>query len=154
MAKPVPEGFHTVTPHLVVRGAAEALAFYRKAFGAIETFRLGGEDGGSVMHAEMRIGSSIVFLTDEHPEMGSQSPQALGGTPVTLHLFVEDVDAAFKRAIDAGAKSVMEPADMFWGDRYGRVMDPYGHSWSLATHLHEVSYEEMKSALAAMQSHG
>ncbi len=133
--KAIPEGFHTITPHLVIRGAAEAIEFYKKALGAEERMRMASPDG-RITHAELKIGDSILFLADEFPEMGgtcSRSPQSLGATTVTLMLYVPDVDTAFKRAIDAGAKSVMPVADMFWGDRYGTITDPYGHTWGMAT---------------------
>ena len=133
---PIPAGFHTVTPQLTVKGATQALAFYKRAFGARELMRMPGPDGRSLMHAEIRIGDSIVFVNDEFPEMGPgpRAPQSLGGTTGTLHVYVRNVDAAFKRAVDAGARATMPPADMFWGDRYSKVVDPYGHEWGLATH--------------------
>jgi PhnB protein len=144
--KPVPEGYPTVTPYLIVRGASEALAFYAKAFGAEETFRMPGP-GGAVMHAEMMVGTSPVMLSDENPAMGARSPQDLGGTCASLFLYVEDVDAAFRRATGAGAVSLMEPADMFWGDRMCKVTDPYGHEWALASHVEDVPPEEMQKRM-------
>ena len=147
--KPVPDGFHTVTPHLAVRDAAKALAFYAKAFGAEERYRMPGP-GGVVMHAEVQIGDSIVMLGEENPEMGSSSPQTIGGSPLSLMLYVKDVDASFARAAGAGCKVKMPPTDMFWGDRYGKLEDPFGHLWALATHKEDVSPEEMAKRMAAM----
>jgi uncharacterized glyoxalase superfamily protein PhnB len=141
--KAIPEGFHTVTPGLVVNDGARAIEFYKKAFGAEELSRMTGPGGKGVMHAEIRIGNSTLFLGDESPEMGAVSPTTLKGTPVSLHLYVEDVDAAFKRATAAGATVKMPVTDMFWGDRYGKVTDPFGHTWGLATHKEDVSPEEM-----------
>ncbi len=146
--KAIPDGMHSLTPHLVCRDAAAAIDFYGRAFGAIELFRLPGPDG-RLIHACVRIGDSQLFLVDEMPEHGALGPQALKGTPVTLHLQVEDADAAFARAMRAGAMVTMPLADMFWGDRYGRVVDPFGHHWSIATHLREVSREEMVAAMQA-----
>ena len=144
--KPIPDGMHSLTPHLICRGAADAIDFYGRAFGAIELFRLPGP-GGRLIHACVRIGDSQLFLVDEMPEHGAHSPQALKGTPVTLHLQVEDADAVFARAVQAGATVTMPLADMFWGDRYGRVTDPFGHSWSIATHVRDVRPEEMVAAM-------
>ncbi len=141
----IPQGFRAVTPHLVVRDAGKAIDFYIRAFGAVERFRMPGPDG-HVMHAEVTIGDSIVMLCDEHPEHGSLGPQAGKPSPVTLHLYVEDADAAFRRAVAAGAEVRMPLADMFWGDRYGQVADPFGHSWSIATNVREVSPEEIERA--------
>lgn len=146
----VPEGMHTVTPHLVCAGAADALAFYAHAFGATELARLPGPDG-RLMHAMMSLGDSKIMLVDEMPEWNVLGPKALKGSPVTLHLFVADVDAAVERAVAAGCHVTMPVADMFWGDRYGKVEDPFGHQWSIATHLRDVSMEE---AAAAMQKMG
>jgi PhnB protein len=140
--KPVPDGYRTVTPYLAVRGAAKALEFYAKAFGATELFRMPGP-GDSVMHAEIRIGDSIVMLGDESPEMGATSPQTIGGSAVSLLLYVNDVDASFARATEAGCTAHMPPADMFWGDRYGKLQDPFGHLWAIATHKEDVSPEEV-----------
>ena len=141
MAKAIPEGYYTVTPHLVVKDAGGAIEFYKKAFGAEEVFRMPGP-GGKVMHAEVKIGNSHVMINDEMPDYGALGPQSIGGTPVTLHLYVNDVDSTFKRAIAAGGKEEMAVADMFWGDRYGKLVDPYGHKWSVATHKEDVSPEE------------
>jgi uncharacterized glyoxalase superfamily protein PhnB len=134
-----------VTPHLVCAGAAEAIDFYVKAFGATEMIRLPGPDG-KLMHACVSINGSSVMLVDEFPEMGGASPKRLGGTPVTIHLIVDDVDATAERAIAAGAKVVMPVADMFWGDRYGVIEDPFGHHWSIATPKREVSEAELRAA--------
>ena len=143
MVKPIPEGYHTVSAYLIVPNAAEALEFYRNAFGAETIFRMPGPDGKSTMHAEMRIGDSPVMLTEENPQWGTKSPRTLGGSPVSLHLYVKDVDAAFRRATQAGCEVTMELMDAFWGDRYGKVRDPYGHEWGLATHKEDVPPEEM-----------
>ncbi len=147
--KPIPEGMHSVTPQLVCAGAAEAIEFYKKAFNATETARLAGPQG-KIMHAMLRIGDSAVMLVDEFPDWGSLGPKALKGTPVTIHLYVEDVDAFVKRAVATGAKVVMPVDDMFWGDRYGLLEDPFGHRWSVATHTREVNPEEMKQAMQKM----
>ncbi len=143
--KPIPDWKHTVTPHLVCAGAAEALEFYKKAFGAEELLRLPGPEG-KLLHACIRIGDSALMLADEFPACGSRGPKALEGSPVTLHLQVEDVDAFVARAVAAGAKVTMPIADMFWGDRYGRLEDPFGHQWAVATHLRDVSPEELREA--------
>ena len=144
--KPVPEGMRTVTPHLVCAGAAEAIEFYKRAFGAVEAARLPGPQG-KLAHAMIRIGDSAVMLVDEFPEMGALSPSSLKGSPVTIHLYVEDVDATVARAVKAGAKVTMPVADMFWGDRYGQLVDPFGHRWSVGTHVRDVSTEEMRQAM-------
>jgi len=149
MVRAIPEGFHSVTPHLTVRGAARAIDFYERAFGAQELGRMPAPGGEKVMHAAVRIANSVVMLNDEFPDMGSRSPEALGGTPVTIHLYVEDVDVVFKRAVAAGATARMPPADMFWGDRYGKVVDPFGHEWSIATHKEDLTPEEMGKRAAA-----
>ncbi len=141
--KPVPEGSHTVTPYLALRDAARALDFYKKAFGAEEIMRM-PMPGGGIMHAEIRIGDSQVMLSDEFPGAGVKSPESAGTTTASLYLYVEDVDAAFHRAVAAGARPVMPPADMFWGDRYASVADPFGHQWGIATHKEDVPPEEMK----------
>jgi len=146
--KPVPEGFHTLTPHLVCAGAADAIAFYQRAFGAEEVMRIPGP-GGMLMHAEVRIGNSMVMLGEEAPQWGALGPVTLKGTPVTLHLYVPDVDAAMARAVAAGATVTMPAADMFWGDRYGQVQDPFGHRWSMATHLQDLTIEQIQANMAA-----
>jgi PhnB protein len=146
MPKPVKgmrKGFHTMTPGLVVKGADRAIDFYKKAFGAEETSRMHGPDGKTVMHAELKIGDSIFFVGDEAPDQGALSPQTIGGTPVSLHLYVTNVDAAFKRAVDAGAQVKMPVSDMFWGDRYGKLQDPFGHGWGIATPKEDLTPEEM-----------
>ena len=147
-AKPIPEGMHSLTPHLVCAGAAEAIEFYKKAFNAVEMMRLPGPDG-KLMHASVRIGDSMLMLVDEFPEMGAKGPKSLQGSPVTLHLFVEDADAAVAQAVAAGAKVTMPLADMFWGDRYGQLEDPFGHCWSVATHLRDMSPQEIQAAMAS-----
>lgn len=147
--KPVPEGFHTVTPHLVVRDAAKAIDFYVKAFGAEERYRMPGP-GGVVMHAELSLGDSIIMLGEEAPQMGAISPQTIGGSPVTLMIYVKDVDASFARADQAGCTVQMPPTDMFWGDRYGKLADPFGHQWAIATHKEDVAPDEMARRMAAM----
>lgn len=149
--KPIPGGMHSVTPHLVCAGAADAIEFYKKAFNAKEEARLPGPDG-KLMHAMIRIGDSPVMLVDENPEWKALGPKSLNGTPVTLHLYVEDVDAQVAQAVAAGATVVMPVADMFWGDRYGVLEDPFGHSWSLATHVREVSMEEAQEAMRRMEA--
>jgi uncharacterized glyoxalase superfamily protein PhnB len=146
--KRVPEGFHRVTPHLTVRDAAKMIEFYKQAFGAVEKRRAHGPDGKSIIHAEIRIADSIVFLNDEFPEMGGFSPLASQGTPVTLHLYVEDADKQFQQALSAGAQVVMPLADQFWGDRYGIVKDPSGHQWSIASHLEDLTPEQMQERMA------
>jgi uncharacterized glyoxalase superfamily protein PhnB len=147
--KRVPEGFHTITPHLTVRGGPEMIEFYKRAFGAVELRRSVGPDGKSLLHADLQIGDSRLLLHDEFPEMGVVAPLALGGTPVTIHLYVEDVDSLYRQAVDAGAKVVMPLADQFWGDRYGVVEDPSGHRWALASHMQDMSPEQMKAAADA-----
>ncbi len=151
--KRVPEGHHTITPHLVCRGAANAMAFYKKAFGAEEIMRMSGPDGQSIMHGEMKIGDSIFFVNDEFPGM-CVSPQGLNGSPVTIHLYVEDCDAVFNRAAAAGAQPAMPLADMFWGDRYGLLIDPFGHRWSVASHIEDVSPQECMKRMAAFSAGG
>ena len=142
--KPIPAGFHALTPHLVVKGASRAIEFYKKAFGAEEVGRLCAPDGKSIMHADLKIRDSHIFLVDEFPQMNCRGPESIGGTPVTIHLYVEDVDAAFSRAVAAGAQVRMPLADMFWGDRYGIVADPFGHTWSLSTHKEDLTPEQIR----------
>jgi PhnB protein len=155
--KPIPDGFHTITPHIIVQGAAEAIEFYKKAFGAEEVVRHLGPDGQSIMHAQVKIGNSMLMLANEWPPM-CLSPKSHGGTAVTMHLFVEDVDSAFDRAVKAGCTVKMPVGDQFWGDRYGVLEDPYGHSWSMATHKHDYTPEQMaenmKAAFAEMKGCG
>ncbi len=147
--KPIPNDMHTVTPHLVCAGAADAIEFYKKAFNAVEGGRLPGPQG-KLMHAMIRIEGSAVMLVDEMPECGALGPKSLKGSPVTIHLYVEDVDAVVARAVAAGAKVTMPVADMFWGDRYGRLEDPFGHHWSVATHIRDVTPAEMQDAMRKM----
>ena len=150
--KAIPDGMHSLTPHLVCRDAAVAIDFYGRALGAIELFRL-PMPNGKLMHACVRIGDSQLFLVDEMPEHGAHGPQALEGSPVTIHLQVQvqDADATFARAVQADATVTMPLADMFWGDRYGRVRDPFGHHWSVATHMRDLSPEQIRDAAAAMR---
>ena len=137
--KPVPDGFHTVNSYIVVKNAVEAMKFYQKAFGAEPGMRMPGPDGNSTMHAEMRIGNSTVMLTDENPEWDLKSVQTLGGSPCSLHLYVENGDKLFERAVQAGCTVKMPMMDAFWGDRYGKVADPFGHQWGIATHKEDLS---------------
>ena len=146
-AKPIPEGMHTITPHLVCSGAADAIEFYKRAFGAVELARLPGQDG-KLMHAMLRIGDSPLMLVDEFPDWGVLGPKTLKGSPVTVHLYVEDVDAAMARAVAAGAKVTLAVDDMFWGDRYGKLEDPFGHHWSMATHKCDLTAKEIQAAAA------
>lgn len=152
-AKPIPDGHETLIPHLVCNPCAAAIEFYKKAFGAIEVHRLPAPDGQRIMHAAMKIGGSVLMLADDFPEYcggKAQSPLALQGTPVTIHRYVADVDAAMKQAQDAGATTIMPAMDMFWGDRYGVVQDPFGHKWSIATHQKDVTPAEMEVAMKEM----
>lgn len=149
---PIPPGMHSVTPHLVCDGAAAAIEFYKKAFGATEVGRMPGQNG-RLMHGHIVIGDSAVMLVDENRQFGMLGPKTLKGSPVTIHLYVEDVDAFFARAVAAGAKATMPPADMFWGDRYGVVEDPFGHHWSIATHKRDLSPAEMQQAMKAAGPH-
>ena len=142
--RPIPEGYHTLTPTLVVNGAAEAIEFYKRAFGAVELFRMPAPDGQKLWHAELQIGDSRIMLSDEFPEMcGTVAPTTLGGSSVGVHLYVEDADATVQRAVDAGATVKMPLTDMFWGDRFGGILDPFGHQWTIATHVEDVSEEEL-----------
>ena len=141
----IPEGMHTVTPHLVCSHAAEAIDFYVKAFGAEEVLRVPAADG-RLMHACLRLGDAAIMLVDEFPEWECMGPKTLQGTPVTIHLYVDDADASAARAVEAGAKLVMPVQEMFWGDRYGLLEDPYGHRWSVATHVRDVTPEELQQA--------
>ena len=142
----IPKGYHTITPFMTVRDAARAIEFYKQAFGAKEKGVMKGPDG-KVMHAELVIGDSIIMLADEFPEFGSLSPQSTGGSGMGLHIYIEDVDSAFDRAVKAGATVEMPVADMFWGDRYGKLRDPFGHKWSIGTHKADLSMEEMKKGM-------
>lgn len=150
--KAIPEGMHSLTPHLVCAGASDAIAFYKAAFNAVEAARLPGPDG-KLMHAMVRIGDSALMLVDENPAYGAIGPKTLKGSPVTIHLYVDDVDATVAKAVAAGAKVTMPVADAFWGDRYGQLEDPFGHHWSVGTHIREVSEKEMRAEMAKMKSH-
>ncbi len=145
MTEPFPEGFHTATPGLVVSDSKEAIEFYKNAFGATEIYRFPTPDG-KIMHAMIQIGDSKVMMSDEFPEMGAKSPKTVGGTPVNIHLYVEDADKTFNQAVEAGAKVDLPMMDAFWGDRYGKITDPFGHSWSIATPLKSLSAEEIQKA--------
>jgi PhnB protein len=148
--QPIPPGHENLIPHLVCDPCSEAIEFYKKAFGAEEIHRMPAPDGRKIMHAAIRIGKSIIFLVDDFPEFcagKSSSPKALEGTPVSLHHYVQNCDAAIKRAQDAGATVVMPAQDMFWGDRYGVVTDPFGHKWAFATHIKDLSPAEMQTAM-------
>jgi len=152
--KPIPEGYHTLTPFLTVRDAVRAIEFYKQAFGAEERGVMKGPDG-KVMHAELKIGDSIIMLSDEFPDYGALSPQTSGGAGMGLHIYLDGVDAAFDRAVKAGAQVEMPVSDQFWGDRYGKLKDPFGHKWSIATHTKDMSGDEMKRAMdEAMQEMG
>ena len=141
--KPIPEGFHTITPALVVRDAAKAIDFYKKALGAQELMRMPSPDG-KILHAELKIGDSIIFLSDEMPQSPVKAPQTLGGSTGVLNIYVEDVDKTFKQAVDAGGKITMPVADQFWGDRYGSVVDPFGHAWGIGTHKEDLSPHQIE----------
>ncbi len=143
---PIPAGMHSITPHLVCEGAAVAIEFYKKAFGAIEHGRMPGPNG-KLMHAQIQIGDSYVMLADDFPEYGGLGPKALKGSPVTIHLYVPDADAVYNQAVAAGATVRMPIADMFWGDRYGIVVDPCGHYWSIATHMRDMTPEQMQAEM-------
>jgi|ERR671923_406423 PhnB protein len=152
-AKPIPEGYHTVSPYLAVESAAEAIEFYKKAFGAKERVRMDAP-GGGIAHAEVEIGDSVVMLSDPFPQASTRPPKELGGTSASVMMYVEDVDAVVKQAVDAGATVLMEVADQFWGDRFGTIQDPFGHSWSISTHVEDLTPEEIaergKAAMAEM----
>ncbi len=145
-AKAIPEGYHNITPYMTVRNAARAIEFYKQAFGAMEKDVSKGPDG-KIMHAELRIGDSIFMLADEFPEFNSLSPQSTGGAGMGLHIYTEDVDSAFDRAVKAGATVEMPVSDMFWGDRYGKLADPFGHKWSIATHKRDMTPAEIDEAM-------
>ena len=147
----IPAGYHTVTPYIIVSDASAAIDFYARAFGAVEQARIQAP-GGPVMHAEIRIGNSPIMLNDEFPGMGTKSPKSLGGTTFTIHLYVDDVDKAFDRAVAAGGKVEMPVSDMFWGDRYGKLSDPFGYHWSIATHTKDLTPEEIGKAAQAFFS--
>ena len=145
--KPIPDGYQQVTPYLIVDGAADAISFYEKVLGAKERMRMPGP-GGTIGHAEIELGDAVVMLSDGAPEMGARSPKAVGGTPVLIHVYAEDVDAVFDTAIAEGATSLRSPEDQFYGDRSAQFEDPFGHHWSVATHVEDVSPEEMEKRMA------
>jgi len=145
--KPVPEGYHAVTPYLICKGASEAIEYYKKVFGATEIMRH-GEPGGPVGHAELKIGDSVIMLADEHPEVGAFAPKPGGGTPISLMVYLPDVDTVFRRAVEAGGKEVRPLADQFYGDRSGQLLDPYGHQWTIATHTEDIEPEAMERRAA------
>lgn len=150
MTTAIPPGCDGLIPHLVCSNCSDAIEFYKKAFGAEEVCRMPSPDGARIMHAQIKIGDHFVFLADDFPEYcdgKSGTPEALGGTPVTIHRYVEDCDAVYQRAIDAGAAAQMPVQDMFWGDRYGVLVDPFGHTWSIATHLRDLTPEQMTEAM-------
>ena len=151
--KPIPDGYPQVIPYLCVDGAERAIDFYSEVLGAEERMRM-GSPGGKIGHAELRLGDGLIMLADEHPEMGALSPQSVGGTPVTIHAYVEDVDAVFQAAVKAGAASLHEPEDMFYGDRSGQFQDPFGHRWSIATHVEDVPPDEMEERAAEAMGQG
>ena len=157
MAKKIPEGYHTITPHLIVKGAEEAIEFYKRAFGA-EVRGIHHGPGNAVMHAEIKIGDSIIMLNDEFPDYGSVGPKTRGGTSTVLNIYTDDADAIFNRATAAGATVIMPLENQFWGDRYGQVEDPYGHRWSIASHLEDLTEEELQKrgqqAMAEMAKKG
>ncbi len=147
--EPIPDGYHTATPYLVVKGAAKAIEFYKNAFGATELMRMAGPDGG-IMHAELKIGDSIIMMSEENPQWGTRSPESLGGSPMSLYLYVEDCDKVFNQAVGAGATATVAVKDQFYGDRSGAVKDPFGHSWHIATHKEDVSMDEIRKRMAKM----
>lgn len=151
--KPIPDGYHSITPYLIIRDAARALDFYKQALGAEELFRMASPDG-QIGHAEIKIGNSILMLADEHPEMGYQSPQSYGGTPVSIMLYVEDVDARFQKAVAAGAKVKRPLKDQFYGDRSGTIADPFGHEWTIATHKEDLPPAEIERRAAEAMKQG
>lgn len=146
--KPIPEGYHTATPYLIIKGAADAIEFYKKAFGATELFRFPAPDG-KIGHAEIKIGDSPIMLADEYPDMGYKGPKSLGGSPVSLMIYVEDVDTVFNRAVNGGATVKEAVSDKFYGDRIGTLVDPFGHIWHVSTHKEDVSLEEMEKRAQA-----
>jgi PhnB protein len=153
MARAIPEGYHSVTPYLIINGAADAIEFYRRAFGATEVMRMASPDG-KIGHAELAIGDSKIMLADEYPQMGHRSPKSIGGTGVSLMVYIEKVDEVFKRAIAAGAKELQPIKDQFYGDRSGTLQDPFGHEWTLATHIEDVPPEEMRRRAEAFMQKG
>ncbi|HEY7836834.1 MAG TPA: VOC family protein [Solirubrobacteraceae bacterium] len=153
MTAPVPEGYPRVMPYLIVDGASDAIDFYSQVLGFSERMRMPGPDG-RLGHAEMELGDAVIMLADENPEMGARSPRTVGGTPVTIHVYVDDVDSTFERATQAGAKSLQDVEDRFYGDRSGQLEDPFGHHWNLATHVEDVSPEEMSKRAAEFMTAG
>ncbi len=151
--KPIPDGYHSVTPYIIVNDAAGAIEFYKRVFGATELYHL-ESSGGRIGHAEIKIGDSHIMLADEHPEINARSPQTLGGSPISIVLYVEDVDATVGRAVEAGAKLLRPVKDQFYGDRTGGVQDPFGHEWYVATHIEDVAPEELKKRTAAANQGG
>jgi PhnB protein len=147
MTTPIPEGYHSITPYLIVSGAAEALEWYKQALDATEVMRMPGSDG-KLMHAEFKVGDSPVMMADEHPDLGFVGPETLGGAAVSLYLYVDDVDAVFKRAVGAGAMEVRPVSDQSYGDRCGTLQDPYGHTWSIATHVEDLTPDELQQRMA------
>jgi PhnB protein len=148
-AKPIPDGYHTVTPYLIIKGAAKALDFYKKAFSATELMRLADPKSDNIGHAEIKIGDSTIMLADEYPDMGYRSPKSLGGTPVSLMLYVKDVDGLARQAVAAGAKELRPVKDQFYGDRSGTFEDPFGHVWTIATHTEDLTPDEIEKRAAA-----
>jgi PhnB protein len=144
--KAIPEGHHTITPYLVVKNAAQAIEFYKKAFGAEESFSMNGPDGKSIVHAQLKMGDSVFMLADEFPQMNSLSPESIGGSPVSIYVYVEDVDSVFNQAVSAGATVLNPVMDMFYGDRWGYIKDPFGHLWSIATHKKDLTPDELRKA--------
>jgi PhnB protein len=153
MTDPIPQGYPQVMPYLIVDGAADAIEFYKGMLGVSERMRMPGPDG-RIGHAELTLGEAVIMLADENPEMGARGPRSVGGSPVTIHVYVDDVDAAFERATTAGAKSLQEVEDRFYGDRSGQLEDPFGHHWNLATHVEDVSPEEMSKRAAEFMTAG
>jgi PhnB protein len=149
--RPIPDGYHSVTPYLYIRGAAKAVEFYKKVFGAKEILRMPGP-AGQIMHAELKIGDSMIMLSDEHPQMGALSPESVGGSPMGLHVYVENVDAVVQKAVEAGAKLDRPVKDQFYGDRSGSLTDPFGHKWYVATHVEDIAPEELSKRAAAAMS--
>ena len=147
MVNPIPEGYRRVTPYLIVDGGAAAIEFYASVFGATERMRMDAPEG-RIGHAELEIGDSVIMLADEHPEVNARGPRSIGGTPVSLHMYVEDVDSVFERAIEVGAKPLRPVEDQFYGDRSGQFEDPFGHKWNVASHVEDVSPEEMSKRMA------
>jgi PhnB protein len=155
MAKPIPEGFHTVTPTFVFKDCRKAIEFYKKAFGATEKYAMPGPGGKGIMHAELRIGDSPIMMGEEHPDRQCRSAETFGGSPISIYLYLPDVDAAFQRAVAAGAEPQMPVGDMFWGDRMGAITDPFGYTWMLGTHIADLSPEEIaRGAEAAFAAAG